>query len=118
MDFDTVMLLAIPASFIILWQSSVDPVGSGDVGDPILATIGLAAFAGTLMVYVGAPLLIVPHLPPMAIVDLHGWGIGRTAGGVLTTFFGYWAPHHALFRRAVARRHQLHHGAAGRHCRR
>ena len=41
------------------------------------------------MVYVGTPLLIVPLLPPMAILDLHHFGNwAAPAVWVLTTFLG------------------------------
>ena len=75
MDFDTAMLLAIPASFLLfLGIEALVPSGRVMPNVRHWRLIGLACFAGTLVVYVGAPLLIVPLLPPMAIVDLERWG--------------------------------------------
>jgi len=115
MDFDTAMLLAIPASFIIFMAiEALIPSNRTMPSIRYWRLIGLAAFAGTLVIYVGAPLLIVPHLPPMAIVDLNRWGNWAALPvWVLTTFFGYWA-HRIMHYFDVLWRagHQLHHGVA------
>lgn len=115
MDFDTAMLAAIPASFILfLGVEALIPSRREMPEVRYWRMIGLAGFALTLVVYVGAPLLIVPHLPPMAIVDLNRWGNWAAVPvWVLTTFFGYWA-HRVMHYFDVLWRagHQLHHGVA------
>jgi len=115
MDFDTAMLLAIPASF--LFFLGIEALATSRREMPEIRhwrLIGLAGFGLTLVIYVGAPLLIVPLLPPMAIVDLNQWGNWAAAPvWVLTTFFGYWA-HRTMHYFDVLWRagHQLHHGVA------
>jgi sterol desaturase/sphingolipid hydroxylase (fatty acid hydroxylase superfamily) len=115
MDFDSAMLLAIPASFLLFM--GLEALAPSDREMPRVRhwrLIGLAGFALTLVVYVGAPLLIVPHLPPMAIVDLKSWGNAAALPlWVMTTFFGYWA-HRIMHYFDVLWRagHQLHHGVA------
>ena len=75
MDFDTAMLLALPASFLaFLGFEALFPSGRDMPQIRHWRLIGLAGLALTLMVYVFVPLLVVPYLPPMAIVDLQGWG--------------------------------------------
>jgi sterol desaturase/sphingolipid hydroxylase (fatty acid hydroxylase superfamily) len=115
MDFDTAMLVAIPASFILfMGVEAVIPSGREMPAIRHWRLIGFAGFALTLVVYVGAPLLIVPHLPPMALVDLNGWGNWAAIPvWVMTTFFGYWA-HRIMHYFDILWRagHQLHHGVA------
>ena len=115
MDFDTAMLLALPAGFLIfLLVEALAPSGRAMPQVRHWRLIGLAALAATLVVYVGAPLLIVPHLPPMAIVDLNRWGNwAAPLLWVLTTFLGYWA-HRTMHYFDILWRagHQLHHGVA------
>lgn len=93
MDFDTAMLLALVASFLLfLGVEALFPSKREMPSVRHWRLIGLGGLAGTLAVFVFAPLLLVPYLPPMAILDLQGWG--NWAAGpvwVLTTFFGYWA---------------------------
>ena len=113
MDFDTLMLLALPASFLLFM--GVEALIPSQRAMPVVRhwrLIGLAGFALTLALVVAAPLLIVPLLPPMALVDLNRWGNWAALPlWVLTTFFGYWTHrlHHyfdVLWRVAG---HQLHH---------
>jgi sterol desaturase/sphingolipid hydroxylase (fatty acid hydroxylase superfamily) len=115
MDFDTAMLLALPAGFMIfLLVEALAPSGRAMPVVRHWRLIGLAALAVTLVVYVGTPLLIVPHLPPMAIVDLNRWGNwAAPVLWVLTTFLGYWA-HRTMHYFDILWRagHQLHHGVA------
>src|SRR3954454_13197337 len=116
MDFDTAMLLALPATFVtLLALEAVSPSKRQMPAVRYWRLIGLAALAATLAVFVGAPLLIVPYLPPMAIIDLNGWGNWTALPlWVLTTFFGYWA-HRILHYYDVLWRgagHQLHHSVA------
>ena len=91
MDFDTAILLSIPGSFLLFL--AFEAIIPSDRDMPVLRhwrLIGLAGFALTLVVYVGAPLLIVPYLPPMAIVDLERWGNWAAIPvWMLTTFLAY-----------------------------
>lgn len=115
MDFDTLMLLAIPASFLAFM--AVEAAMPSDRAMPAIRRwrlIGLAGFALSLCVYVYGPLLLVPLLPPMAIVDLGAWGNWAALPvWVLTTFIAYWA-HRVMHYFDVLWRagHQLHHGVA------
>ncbi len=115
MDFDTTMLLALPASFLIfLAFEALLPSQREMPQVRHWRLIGLAGLGGTLIVSVYGPLLLVPYLPPMAIVDLEGWGNWAALPvWVLTTFFGYWA-HRIMHYFDVLWRagHQLHHGVA------
>ena len=115
MDFDTAMLLALPASFLaFLGFEALFPSGRDMPQIRHWRLIGLAGLALTLMVYVFVPLLVVPYLPQMAIVDLQGWGNWAALPvWALTTFFGYWA-HLIMHYFDVLWRagHQLHHGVA------
>ena len=115
MDFDTAMLLAIPASFLVfLGFEALAPSRREMPEIRHWRLIGLAGFALTLVIYVGAPLLIVPLLPPMALVDLNKWdNWAAVPVWMLTTFFGYWA-HRTMHYFDVLWRagHQLHHGVA------
>jgi sterol desaturase/sphingolipid hydroxylase (fatty acid hydroxylase superfamily) len=115
MDFDSTMLLALPAIFIVfLAIEALLPSDRAMAQVPHWRWIGLAAFAGTLVVYVGTPLLIVPLLPPMAIVDINSWGNWAALPvWVLTTFLGYWAHRTMHYFDLLWRAgHQLHHGVA------
>lgn len=115
MDFDTAMLLALPATFILfLLVEALIPSRREMPEVRHWRLIGLAALTATLVVFVGTPLLIVPHLPPMAIVDLQGWGNWAAIPiWVLTTFFGYWV-HRAFhyFDTMWRAGHQVHHSVA------
>ena len=115
MDFDTLMLLALPASFVLfLGLEALFPSKREMPSIRHWRLIGLAGLALTLVVYVFAPLLIVPYLPPMAIVDLNGWGNWAAIPlWMLTTFFGYWAHRTMHYFDLLWRAgHQLHHGVA------
>jgi sterol desaturase/sphingolipid hydroxylase (fatty acid hydroxylase superfamily) len=116
MDFDTVMLLlALPASFFLfLAVEALAPSGRAMPAIRNWRLVGLAGLALTLAVYVYGPLLLVPLLPPMAIVDLNGWGNWAALPlWVLATFFGYWF-HRVMHYFDLLWRagHQLHHGVA------
>ena len=115
MDFDTVMLLALPGSFLMfLGIEALLPSKREQPEIRHWRLIGLAGLAVSLIVSVYGPLLLVPYLPPMAIVDLEGWG--NTAAlplWMLTTFFGYWAHRTMHYFDLLWRAgHQLHHGVA------
>jgi len=115
MDFDTAMLLALPATFLLLLGvEALIPSGRPLPAIRHWRLIGLAGFGASLAVYTFAPLLLVPHLPPMAVVNLNGWGVWAALPlWMLTTFFGYWA-HRTLHYFDLLWRgaHQLHHGVA------
>lgn len=112
MDFDTAMLIALPATFVLFM--GLEAVFISDRKMPAVRywrLIGLAGFALTLMVFVYAPLLLVPYLPPMAVIDLNAWGNwAALPSWVLTTFLGYWA-HRIMHYFDILWRagHQLHH---------
>ena len=115
MDYDTLMLLALPASFLILMAIEA-AIPSGRVMPTVRRwrLIGMAGLALSLCVYVYGPLLLVPYLPPMAVADLNRWGNWAALPvWMLTTFFGYWA-HRVMHYFDVLWRagHQLHHGVA------
>ncbi|MEO5809393.1 MAG: sterol desaturase family protein, partial [Sphingomicrobium sp.] len=115
MDFDTAMLLALPAAFVLFMLIEV-LIPSGRAM-PIVRhwrAIGLAGFAVTLAVFVYGPLLFVPLLPPMAVVNLNGWGNWAALPlWVMTTFFGYWFHRTMHYFDLLWRAgHQLHHGVA------
>jgi sterol desaturase/sphingolipid hydroxylase (fatty acid hydroxylase superfamily) len=115
MDFDTAMLLALPASFLLFL--GLEAMFPSRRTMPVVQNwrlIGLAALAATMVVFVTAPLLIVPLLPPMAIVDLQGWGNWAALPvWVLSTFIGYWTHRTQHYFDVLWRAgHQLHHGAA------
>jgi sterol desaturase/sphingolipid hydroxylase (fatty acid hydroxylase superfamily) len=115
MDFDTAMLLALPASFLaFLGLEALFPSKREMPTVRRWRWIGLAGLTLTLCVYVGAPHLIVPYLPPMAVVDLQGWGNWAAIPlWALTTFFGYWAHRTMHYFDTLWRAgHQLHHGVA------
>ncbi|WP_309662148.1 sterol desaturase family protein [Sphingomonas sp.] len=115
MDFDTIMLLALPGSFLVfLGIEALMPSGRDMPAIRHWRLIGLAGLAVSLIVSVYGPLLLVPYLPPMAIVDLNAWGNWAALPlWMLTTFFGYWA-HRTMHYFDVLWRagHQLHHGVA------
>jgi len=115
MDFDTMMLLALPGSFLaFLGIEALFPSKREMPAIRHWRLIGLAGLALSLTVFVYAPLLLVPYLPPMAIVDLNGWGNWAALPvWMLTTFLGYWA-HRVMHYFDLLWRagHQLHHGVA------
>ena len=115
MDFDTAMLLALPASFVIFMGiESAIPSGRRMRIVRNWRRIGFAGLGLTLAVNVFGPLLLVPYLPPMAVIDLNSWGNWAALPvWMLTTFFGYWA-HRVMHYFDLLWRagHQLHHGVA------
>lgn len=115
MDFDTAMLLALPASFLLfLGLEALFPSKREMPAVRHWRLIGLGGLGATLVVFVYGPLLLVPYLPPMAIVDLNAWGNWAALPvWMLTTFLGYWA-HRTMHYFDVLWRagHQLHHGVA------
>jgi len=115
MDFDTAMLLALPASFLVfLGFEALAPSGREMPQVRHWRLIGLGALAATLVVFVAAPLLIVPLLPPMAIIDLQAWGNWAAVPvWVLSTFIAYWTHRTQHYFDILWRAgHQLHHSAA------
>ena len=115
MEFDTAMLLALPGSFLVfLGLEALFPSQREMPAVRHWRLIGLGGLAATLVVFVYGPLLLVPYLPPMAIVDLEGWGNWAALPvWALTTFFGYWAHRTMHYFDLLWRAgHQLHHGVA------
>lgn len=115
MDFDTAILLAFPASFLLFL--AVEAALPSHRRMPAIRgwrLIGLAGLALSMSVYVFAPLFLVPYLPPMALVDLSGWGNWAALPvWALTTFFAYWAHRTMHYFDLLWRAgHQLHHGVA------
>jgi sterol desaturase/sphingolipid hydroxylase (fatty acid hydroxylase superfamily) len=109
------MLLALPASFFLfLAAEALAPSGREMPGVRHWHLIGLAGLGLTLAVFVFGPLLLVPLLPSMAVVDLNHWGNWAALPlWVLTTFFSYWF--HRLmhyFDLLWRAGHQLHHSVA------
>jgi sterol desaturase/sphingolipid hydroxylase (fatty acid hydroxylase superfamily) len=115
MDFDTALPLAIVASFVtLLGFEAAFPSGREMPRIVHWRLIGLAGFGATFIIFGAAPLLIVPLLPPMAIVDLQGWGNWAALPvWVLTTFITYWTHRTQHYFDLLWRAgHQLHHGVA------
>ena len=113
MDFDIAMLIALPTAFLLfLAMEALFPSGREMPAVAHWRLAGLAGLALTLAVFVFAPLLLVPYLPPMAVVDLNGWGNWAALPvWVLTTFFAYWAHRTMHYFDLLWRAgHQLHHG--------
>jgi sterol desaturase/sphingolipid hydroxylase (fatty acid hydroxylase superfamily) len=112
MDFDTAMLLALPVVFLLFMGFEAVFVSGRKMAEiRHWRLIGLAGFALTLAVFVYSPLLLVPYLPPMALIDLSGWGNWAALPmWVLTTFLAYWA-HRTMHYFDILWRagHQLHH---------
>lgn len=112
MDFDQAMLLALPATFLLFM--ALEAAFVSDRKMPVIRhwrLIGLAGLGLTLAVFVFAPLILVPYLPPMALIDLNAWGNWAALPlWVLTTFFGYWAHRIMHYFDLLWRAgHQLHH---------
>ena len=115
MDFDTAIPLAIVASFLLfLGFEALAPSGRQMPEIRYWRLIGFAGFVATLVVFGGAPLLLVPLLPPMAVVDLNHWGSWAALPvWVLTTFITYWTHRTQHYFDLLWRAgHQLHHGVA------
>jgi sterol desaturase/sphingolipid hydroxylase (fatty acid hydroxylase superfamily) len=112
MDFDTAMLLALPALFLLFMAvEPLIPSGRNMVAIRHWRWIGLAGLSLSLAVFVFAPLLLVPLLPEMALVDLQRWGNWAALPvWALTTFFSYWAHRTMHYFDLLWRSgHQLHH---------
>ncbi|RST30600.1 fatty acid hydroxylase family protein [Sphingomonas ginkgonis] len=115
MDFDAVMLLAIVASFFLFM--GIEAVAPSGRSMPVIRHwrwVGMAAFALSLAGFVGIPLLVVPLLPPMAVVNLSGWGsVAFLPLWLLTTLINY-GFHRFMhyFDWAWRAGHQFHHSAA------
>lgn len=114
-DFDTAMLLALVASFFLFMAlETIAPSGRTMPAIPHWRLIGVAAFALTLCGFVFIPLLVVPLLPPMALVDLSPWGNWAFLPlWLLTTLINY-GFHRFMhyFDWAWRAGHQFHHSAA------
>ncbi len=114
LSFDTAMLLAIAASFFLFMGiEALAPSGRVMPFVPRWRLVGIAALLLTLAGFVLLPLLLVPLLPPMAVIDLSSWGSAAFLPlWILTTFINYWF-HRFMhyFDWAWRSGHQLHHSA-------
>src|SRR5439155_23693177 len=92
MDLDTAIPISIVLSFLLFL--GLEAAAPSDRQMPEIQywrLIGFAGFAATFVIFGGAPLLIVPLLPRMALVDLNHWGSWAALPvWVLTTFITYW----------------------------
>jgi sterol desaturase/sphingolipid hydroxylase (fatty acid hydroxylase superfamily) len=114
MSFDLAILLAIVGGFFVFMiVEALAPSGRAMPAVRHWRLIGMAGFAVTIVVAVGAPLMIVPLLPEkMALVDLSRWGgWAFLPVWMLATFLGYWAHRIMHYFDLLWRAgHQLHHG--------
>lgn len=113
MDFETAMVLALPAGFFSMM--ALEPlVGSERKMAAVRGwrLIGVAALTVTLACNALMPLAIMPHMPAIRVVDLSSWQLWAAVPAVvLTTFLTYWS-HRIQHRFDFLWRlgHQLHHG--------
>ncbi|HEX4738573.1 MAG TPA: sterol desaturase family protein [Allosphingosinicella sp.] len=115
MDVPTIAGLSLPVVFI-LFMGVEAFMPSGRSMPPVRhwRLIGFAALIVTLAVNALFPLLVIPYLPTMTLVDLGRWGLWAAVPTVvLTTFLTYWT-HRIQHRFDLLWRmgHQLHHGVA------
>lgn len=115
MDLDTVVLVAIVASFFgFMAIETVVPAKRNMPEVPHWRLIGVAGFVLTILVNALSPLAILPLFANIHLLDLSRWGLWAAIPTVvLTTFFTYWS-HRLQHRFDILWRagHQLHHGVA------
>jgi sterol desaturase/sphingolipid hydroxylase (fatty acid hydroxylase superfamily) len=115
MDIDTLTLIALISMFAIFM--AVELLRPANRNMPHVARwrlIGVGGLIVTMATNALAPLVLLPMMPHVALVDIGGWGIGAALPVVvLTTFFTYWS-HRIQHRFDLLWRlgHQLHHGVA------
>ena len=115
MDFDALVGLSLPVVF--LGFMGVEVLAPSDRLMPNVRhwrLIGIAAFIVTFVLNGLLPVLILPVLPDLAVVDLSGWGLWAALPTImLTTFLTYWS-HRIQHRFDLLWRlgHQLHHSVA------
>jgi sterol desaturase/sphingolipid hydroxylase (fatty acid hydroxylase superfamily) len=114
-DFETLIGLSLPLLFLAFMAvEAFLPSGRGMPHIRYWRLIGGGALVVTLAVNALLPLLLVPYLPDMAVLDLGRWGGWAAVPTViLTTFLTYWS-HRIQHRFDLLWRlgHQLHHGVA------
>lgn len=115
MDFDLAVLVSLPALFFIFMVvEAAVPSGRGMPAIRLWRAIGVAGLVATLIVNVAVPMVLVPYLPTLRLVDLGGWDLWAAVPAVvLTTFLTYWS-HRIQHRFDLLWRlgHQLHHSVA------
>jgi sterol desaturase/sphingolipid hydroxylase (fatty acid hydroxylase superfamily) len=115
MDLDTVVLVAIVASFFVFMAiEALIPAKRAMPEVPHWRLIGVAGFVLTILVNALSPLAILPLFANIHLLDLSRWGLWAAIPTiVLTTFFTYWS-HRLQHRFDVLWRlgHQFHHGVA------
>lgn len=114
MDIETAVGLSLPVLFVTMMVLESRMSGGRDM--PHIRRwrlIGLGALIVTLACNALSPLLIVPLLPDLVLIDLSRWGLGAAVPVlILTTFFTYWS-HRLQHRYDWLWRlgHQFHHSA-------
>jgi sterol desaturase/sphingolipid hydroxylase (fatty acid hydroxylase superfamily) len=115
MDFDTLVGLSLPVVFLgFMGVEVLAPSGRLMPNVRHWRTFGIAAFIVTFILNGLLPVVILPVLPNLAVVDLNGWGLWAALPTiVLTTFLTYWS-HRIQHRFDLLWRlgHQLHHSVA------
>jgi len=115
MDIATLAGLSLPVIFLLfMGVEAFLPSGRAMPRVKHWRLIGGAALVVTLAVNALLPLLLIPLLPDMTLIDLSRWGSWAAVPVVvLTTFFTYWS-HRTMHRFDLLWRagHQLHHGVA------
>jgi sterol desaturase/sphingolipid hydroxylase (fatty acid hydroxylase superfamily) len=115
MSFEDAATLAIPVLFFVALIA--EPLIGGGRSFATVKhwrLIGVGAFVVTAACYALMPVLFVPFLGAIHLVDLSKWGLWAAAPAVvLTTFFTYWT-HRLQHRFDILWRlgHQLHHAVA------
>jgi len=115
MDIATIAALCLPPAFLLfMGLEALMPSGRVMAEVPHWRLIGFAALIVTLAVNGLFPLLVIPWLPDMTLIDLSRWGLWTAVPTiVLTTLLTYWS-HRIQHRFDLLWRmgHQLHHGVA------
>lgn len=115
MPIDMAVGLTLPVIFVVLM--ALEPLIGTSRAMPVVRCwrlIGLAALVVTLSCNALLPLLLLPILPKVQLVNPGSWGYWAALPVViLTTFFTYWS-HRIQHRFDALWRlgHQLHHGVA------
>lgn len=115
MTVDTLVTIALPILFLLMMALEA-VIGTGRVMPDVRGwrLIGIAAFLVTFACNGLMPMVLLPLLPKVTLLDLGSLGLWAAIPVViLTTFFTYWT-HRIQHRFDVLWRlgHQLHHGVA------
>lgn len=115
MSLDEVVLAGLIVSFLgFMLIEALMPAKRAMPVIPRWRLIGVAGFIVSMFIFTATPLLILPLLGDLRLLDLTGWsGWGAIPVVMLTTFFTYWS-HRIQHRFDLLWRlgHQLHHGVA------